>query len=72
MAFRRLPEADRETFDKIVTALTKRFEPECRKELYITDFKEDEKGEMRTRQLLEILSWFLSSVRRHRPLLMLL
>ena len=38
-AFRRLPEADRETFDKIVAALTKRFKPECRKELYIAEFQ---------------------------------
>ena len=38
-AFRRLPEADRATFDKIVTALKKRFEPERRKELYIAEFQ---------------------------------
>ena len=38
-AFRRLPEADRATFDKIVAGLTKRFEPECRKELYIAEFQ---------------------------------
>ena len=38
-AFRRLPEVDWETFDKIITALTKRFEPECRKELYIAEFQ---------------------------------
>ena len=38
-AFRRMPEADRTTFDKIVAALKKRFEPECRKELYIAEFQ---------------------------------
>ena len=38
-AFRRLPEADRATFDKIVAGLTKRFEPECRKELYVAEFQ---------------------------------
>ena len=38
-AFRRLSEADRATFDKIVAALTKRIEPECRKELYVAEFQ---------------------------------
>jgi hypothetical protein len=38
-AFRRLPEADRATFAKIVAGLTKRFEPECRKELYVAEFQ---------------------------------
>ena len=39
-AFRRLPDwADRATFDKIDAGLTKRFEPECRKELYIAEFQ---------------------------------
>ena len=38
-AFRRLPEADRATFAKIVAGLTERFEPKCRKELYIAEFQ---------------------------------
>ena len=38
-AFRRLPEADRATFSKIVVVLKKRFEPECRKDLYIAEFQ---------------------------------
>ena len=38
-AFKRLPEADRATFDKIVAALKKRFEPECRKELFMAEFQ---------------------------------
>ena len=38
-AFRRLPEADRATFDKIVAGFTKRFEPECRRELYAAEFQ---------------------------------
>ena len=38
-AFRRLPEADRAMFAKVVAGLTERFEPECRKELYIAKFQ---------------------------------
>jgi hypothetical protein len=37
--FWRLPEADWATFAKIIAGLTKRFEPECRKELYIAEFQ---------------------------------
>ena len=38
-AMRRLSEADRESFDKIKAALKKRFEPECRKEVYMAEFQ---------------------------------
>ena len=38
-AFKRLSDDDRSTYAKIVAALKKRFEPECRKELYIAEFQ---------------------------------
>ena len=37
-AMRRLPDDDRETFAKLTAALKKRFEPECRKEVYVAEF----------------------------------
>lgn len=36
---RRLSEADKASFDTITAALKKRFEPECRKEKYIAEFR---------------------------------
>lgn len=38
-ALRRLSEDDRSTYVKITAALKKRFEPECRKEVYIAEFQ---------------------------------
>lgn len=38
-AFRRLPEATRNDFKEAVQALRKRFEPESRKELYMTELQ---------------------------------
>ena len=42
-AMRRLPEDARATFDSITAALKKRFEPECKKELYIAEFHSKQK-----------------------------
>ena len=36
---KRLSDDDRSTYAKIVAALKKRFEPECRKELYMAEFQ---------------------------------
>lgn len=38
-ALRKLPDDDRETFAKITAALKKRFEPECKKEVYMAEFQ---------------------------------
>ena len=38
-AYTKLFEAHKETFAKIEVALTKRFEPECKKEVYIAEFQ---------------------------------
>ena len=51
-AFRRLPEADRETFDKIVAAL-RDLNRSVERSFTSLNFKEDKKGEIRTGQLLE-------------------
>ena len=42
-ALRRLPDADKDTFDTIKEALKKGFEPGCKKELYIAEFHSKQK-----------------------------
>ena len=42
-AYKRLSADDQSTYDKITAALKKRFEPECRKELYIAEFQQRRK-----------------------------
>ena len=42
-AYKRLSADDQSTYDKIIAALKKRFEPECRKELYIAEFQQRRK-----------------------------
>ena len=42
-AMRRLSDTDKASFDKICTALKKRFEPECRKEVYMAEFQAKKK-----------------------------
>lgn len=40
---KRLTEGDKESYDTIVAALKKRFEPECRKEVYMAEFQRRKK-----------------------------
>ena len=42
-AYKRLSADDQSTYDKITAALKKRFEPECRKELFIAEFHQRKK-----------------------------